>query len=71
MNKKIKKKSKQNTNKHGRKKEDGKKGSVQKLDIVSKITPVVQVMTLIKTLIEFANLFLWGTATILSFWGHL
>ncbi|MGH1280597.1 hypothetical protein [Bacillus basilensis] len=71
MNKKIKKKSKQNTNKHARKKEDGKKGSVQKLDIVSKITLVVQVMTLIKTLIEFANLFLWGTATILSFWGHL
>ncbi|WP_269800891.1 hypothetical protein [Bacillus sp. SN10] len=41
MNKKIKKKSKQNTNKNGRKKEDGKKGSVQKLDIVSKITLVV------------------------------
>ncbi|WP_454015622.1 hypothetical protein [Bacillus sp. Marseille-Q7846] len=44
---------------------------MQKLDIVSKITLVVQVMTLIKTLIEFANLFLWGTATILSFWDHL
>ncbi|AFU17204.1 hypothetical protein MC28_D155 (plasmid) [Bacillus thuringiensis MC28] len=58
MDKKIKKQSKQNTNKHGRKKEDGTKGNVQKLDIVSKITLVVQVMTLIKTLIEFANLFL-------------
>lgn len=57
MSKKIKKQSKQNTNKHVRKKEDGKKGNVQKLDIVSKLTLVVQIMTLIKTLIEFANLF--------------
>lgn len=58
MNKKIKKQSKHNTNKQGRKKEDGKKGNVQKLDIVSKITLLVQVMTFIKTLIEFVNLFL-------------
>ncbi|MDX5828918.1 hypothetical protein SIM54_22840 [Bacillus cereus group sp. BfR-BA-02147] len=58
MGKKIKKQSKQNTNKLGRKKKNEKKGNLQKIDTVSKLTLVVQVMALIKTLIEFVNLFL-------------
>lgn len=50
--------SKKNTKKHGLKKGKGQKGNVQKLNIISKITLLVQVMALIKSLIEFVNLFL-------------
>ncbi|EOP78906.1 hypothetical protein IGM_06513 [Bacillus cereus HuB4-4] len=50
--------NKKNTKKHGLKKGKGKKGNVQKLNIISKITLVFQVMALIKSLIEFVNLFL-------------